>query len=126
MTNQTPETTIMTEEELRAFDPSLIEDKDIAWDNGTPEEPYQFTARVLFDYDRGLSILNKDDHEDCLTGMHGPTYAGRSNYSTKLQYHKNLTEAINMLKNGYYKGPIAITGIASNRCCLGITACAFT
>ena len=104
---------IMSEEELRAIDPSEFEDKDILWDNGTEKAPYKFTGRAIFDYDQGLSILNKDNPTHCLTAYHGPAYKGISKYKNKLTYHTNLTEVIKMIKKGYFIGPNALGKIFS-------------
>lgn len=88
----------MTEEQLRAIDPSELEDKEITWVNG--ETKHQ--AKVIYDYDQGLSILNSKDPEDCLTGIHGPGYkSNRSNYNSK-KYHLLLTASIILIKKGLY------------------------
>lgn len=99
---------IMTEKELRAINPEEYEGKDIIWDNGAGKQPFKFTARVLFDYDQGLSILEKNDTKHCLTAIHGPGYKGRSSYVDEEYYHNRLTEIFEMLSKGYYKGSIAL------------------
>lgn len=114
---------IMTEKELREINPEDFEGKDIPWDNGTEAYPHKFTGRVLFDYDQGLSILKKTDPEFCLTGYHGPAYKGDSNYLTEKRYHEDLTRSLNMIKDGYYKGPVALSGKNSFG---GEAACSFS
>ena len=116
---------LMTEEELRAFDPTELEKLDIAWDNGTPEDPYKFIGKVLFDYDQGLSVLKKDDPTHCLTGIHGPSYKkNNSNYETKERYHEDLSSLLSTLQEGYCKGPTALSQQMTHTG--SVTVCSFT
>ena len=90
----------MTEEELRAIDPKELENEDIKWSNGNN---FSFIGRVLFDYDIGLSILDKERPDICLTGIHGPKYdRGPSNFRGKEDYCKKLTSRINLIKTGVF------------------------
>jgi len=91
----------MNEKELREIaDSGELEGRDIAWVYGID---YTKTGRVLFDYDQGLSIVEKDNTTNCLTAIHGPAYnSSESNYQRgdKESYHKTLTAAIKQLRDG--------------------------
>ena len=98
---------VLTEKQLRAIDPATLETKEIKWSNGTPIEAYDFTGKVRFNYDIGLSILNKEDTEHCLTSINGPNFKGNTNYEDDIHYRSLLTAAIKQIKTGHYKGKIA-------------------
>lgn len=112
----------MTEEELRAINPEEFECKDIAWQN---EEYYKFTGRVIFDYDIGLSILDRENPEFCLTGIHGPEYKGISNYKSKEEYHKMLELSFSMIRDRFYDVKLWLTKFKINQSGKQVT-CSFS
>jgi hypothetical protein len=117
----------MTEKQLRAINPVEYEGVDVTWQNGSGKKA---TGRVLFDYDQGLSVLNKENTEECLAGFHGPAYTPKkTNYTTKEVYHKDLSAVFSMLKYGFYNTITRrdLCGESTNVSPFGSTAtCSFT
>ena len=96
---------IMTEEELRAINPEEFEGKDFSLYSG-PSQAITLTGIVLFDYDQGLSITNKEKRSHCIVAIHGPSYSQDSNYTSKESYHKELTVSFMMLKGNIWNGDL--------------------
>ena len=114
----------MNEQELRTLAKSEeLEKIDIHYffsDNYTGKPNYIGVA--IFDYDRGLSILEKGNTDHCLVGIHGPEYKGNTTYHDMNLYIKELNHVISMIKTGkYWAG-----GLDDDCLISGIPTCSFT
>ena len=97
---------ILTEEQLRKIaDSEELEEKEIKYFiyPNKSEKP-DYIGVVLFDYDQGLSITDKNDTSICLIGIHGPNYKKeKTTYTTVDKYHTALTKTIKIIRSGIYK-----------------------
>ena len=129
METLTDGTKVMTEEELRAIaDSQELEGIDIPWFYHTNKtNKPDFIGKCLFDYDQGFSILNKENVEHCLTGVHGPAFFGGSNYIDRETYHLDLSIRIDAIKTGKYRVNEVRKLTNRNRLTFAIKAiCSFT
>ena len=95
---------ILTEEQLRAIaDSEELEQKEISWFFNTYNKKPDFIYKIMFDYDQGFSILDKENTKHCLTGIHGPKYKSKkTNFTSKEQYHKYLSVTISLIKTNKF------------------------
>lgn len=90
---------VMTEEELRAINPEEFEGVEYQWTSFGAEQ----TVIAVYDYDIGLSLVDKDDHEDCCVNHCGPSgMKAADRWQGSFVYRKRLTIAFKLLRSGSF------------------------
>jgi hypothetical protein len=85
----------MNTEELRAVDMDEFAGKDITWINDSQSQK----AKVMYDYDIGLSLVDVNDSSDCLVNYQGPYAKDTNRFTSIADYEVKLKpgEKMNLL-----------------------------